>query len=114
MAAERSKDADWSSRHVRLRFELMISAILIAAYALYDAVPGTTALLPIDLEKSGIETETIVGVLLVFYLVTLLHFYVRTRTELDAINSSSLSISEYIAEMKSAREALSVLICTEN
>ncbi|MDW9400920.1 hypothetical protein GOC13_22755 [Sinorhizobium meliloti] len=74
---------DWSSRHVRLRFEMMASALLLAAFAFVDQPLKTSSILPIDLEKVG--PTTLFWIVTCFYAVTFVHFLVRTQTETAAI-----------------------------
>ncbi|MBD9635981.1 hypothetical protein IB277_06690 [Ensifer sp. ENS07] len=98
------KSVDWSARHVRLRFELILTASLIAVYSFYDAQLKTSALLPIDFSKVPITIQ--MGALYAFYFYTLLHFFIRTETERRDISSSLARVDETISRISSTREEL--------
>lgn len=98
------QSADWSARHVRLRFELILTASLIAAYTFYGAQLKSSALLPVDFSKVPVTVQLLA--LYAFYFYTLCHFAIRTETERRDIWGSLSRVDQTIARITSTREAL--------
>ncbi|WP_438752081.1 hypothetical protein [Pararhizobium sp. O133] len=95
-------EKDWSGRHVRLRFELFITSLLISTFVFYHTELKPSALLPIDL--SHIPQNIVLAVLYAFFIYTLIHFWIRTETERLGISQETAEINGALQNIISAKQ----------
>lgn len=107
MSKSENKDdvfTDWSARHVRMRFELVGSAVVLFLFAFYDVKMSTTSLFPISFQNVA-ESHLFSGVA-IFYVFVLVHFYFRTKSEESSLRRSHGRVRDAIAKLKQTRNEL--------
>ena len=73
---------EWSAKHTRLRYQLVISAIIFSCISLYEISQIQIPLAFFEIEKGqGPQKSTMLIGSLLFYLFTLMSFYLRTVNE---------------------------------
>lgn len=82
MAYDKSK-FDWSSKHTRIRAEMVISALLVFAVASLGIEAAETSLFPFDL--SQLNPDLVIFGFFIWWLTSTLHFVVRTLTEYRSV-----------------------------
>ena len=82
-------DWEWSPKHTRLRYQLLISAIVFSSFLRFDFINSFEApFLGIRFEGSPSKIEFLIFFLF-FYVYTLVSFFVRTVNERHELDNSS-------------------------
>lgn len=95
---------DWSGRHVRLRFELFVTALLISTFVFYDAKLRPSILL--DLSADTIPSIHILVALYLFYGYTLVSFILRTQIERISVTDEQAEVERTLKSILDTREAM--------
>lgn len=102
MADEKCTTDDWSSRHVRLRFELMAASLLLAAFAFVENPINTSVILPVNLEQ--VDPAWLFTIVACFYGYTFVHFWTRTALERARIAGAFDHITELTTAIQSVTD----------
>ncbi|WP_144223479.1 hypothetical protein [Mesorhizobium amorphae] len=97
-------EADWSGRHVRLRFELVAVSLLLFLVTHYPLKPNksASAIIFLPFEAFDVPPGLFTAALIALWVYLALHFFARTFDEYSVINRHTAVIKEILGEVELA------------